>query len=127
MSGLTAQQAKEKEMSKRTVEEEVKYQEELKQADMRTAFVVFYDLMRARDIEYPFAVVWQTLNEEGEEDFTVMVQSDKWDMDHGPVGSGNPAEIVNDNIDQDNTQPGKYNIQPRTTERAREILSGSEY
>lgn len=82
-------------MSKRTTEEEVRYQESLKKADMRRAFVVFHDLMKARNIEYPFAVIWQTYDENGNDDYTVMCPSGAWDVSHGNKKE-HIAEIVHD-------------------------------
>jgi len=90
-------------MNKRTVEEEAKYQETLKQADMRRAFVVLCDLMRARDIKYPFAVIWQTLDDDGNEDYTVMRPSDgdwcggPWDINHGDKEE-RMADIVHEHV-----------------------------
>ena len=86
-------------MSKRTAGEEVKYQATLKQDGMRNAFAVLHDLMKARDIEYPFAVIWQTHDENGNQDYTVMRPSDSWDVNHGRKAE-RMGEIVHDHIAQ---------------------------
>lgn len=88
-------------MNKRTTEDEAKYQESIKHIKMRTAFVVVYDLMKANDIEYPFAVIWQTYDDNGDEDYTIMLQSDNqsgsWDVNHGDKEK-DIAGIVHDHV-----------------------------
>jgi len=72
---------------------------EIDQIKMRKAFTVVYDIMKAWDVEYPFAVIWQTFDEDGNEDYTVMRPSDTWDINHGDKEE-HMADIVHDHVGQ---------------------------
>ena len=87
----------------RTSIEEKKHQDEFDKAHMRTAFTVLYDIMKARKIEYPFAVIWQTFDEHGNDDYLVMSPCGSnaspwsWNENHGKHGS-NANEIANEHL-----------------------------
>ena len=62
---------------------------------MRRAYMTVHDIMSANDIEYPFAIIWQTIDDDGNEDFTTMCERSKWNDSHGPNGATQLRDIVN--------------------------------
>jgi len=87
--------------------------EEVKRARMQRAFLTVQDIMKAWDVEYPFAIIWQTFDADGNQDYTTMRPCDTWDVNHG-THREHLANIVHEDVEKSHAEALIDELRERT-------------